>query len=351
MLIRLGVATPIGLATLKLIDKKVQVMISITAHQQMKVMNVSDFVHTITVPEFQRDQDIAHVDSIYSAMKAVLDTGHSPMLPGCLIVAQLPSGEQLLVDGNHRLSAMSRLQEHGLRIFVNIIQCSTMLEAEWLFRVTNNNLPMPQLPPLVKIADVKLLLGHYKLRYGKLFSNSKSGNCQRPNVHERGFTEALGRILEHGAVESQITSTISQYNHELSRRHPRTFRKSSSDTIGRMQELMDTCMSKGGFYIGLVCCNSDYSALLEQFGIIDGPKLQRAPMTKNLRLQVWDRYFGDARYGLCKVCGTTISVTEFHCAHDIAHAQGGVDAVTNLYPCCAICNLSMGQSSWGTADQ
>ena len=311
----------------------------------MTVMDVTELARIIKIPDFQRDKDIEHIEAIYRSIKATLDTGHSPVLPGCLILAQLPAGEQLLVDGNHRLAAMLRLKDCALRVFVNIIQCATMEDAELLFKVTNNNMPMAQLPAAVKVTDVKALLKRYKLQYGKLFSNSKSGSCQRPNIHERGFTEALGKLLEHGCTEEQIIKVIDDYNRELSRRHPKTFRRNSSDTITKMQELMDLCLAKGGFYLGLICIG-DYSALLERFNIIEETaRPTRLSMPKGLRLQVWDEHFGEARYGKCKVCRSTISVTDFHCAHDIAHKNGGADVVSNLYPCCAVCNLSMADST------
>ncbi len=328
--------------------------LSININQEMAIMTVHDVSKIIHVPEFQRDADLDHIKEIRTALKVSLNAGKTPILPGCLIIAHLSSGEHLLIDGNHRLKALCDVDEgQELRVFVNIIHCASRAEAEALFRITNNNLPMMQLPETVKICNVKPLIQYYKALYGKLFSNSKTGNCQKPNLHEKHFGEAIATLLNANYTEQQIKDGITQFNLELSQRLPKTFKVKTSDTIKKMQEHMDTCAAKGGLYLGLVCHNSDYSELLNYFKVYTEPTLLKRVigLTKGQRINLWNKFFGDARFGKCYVCEAQISITEFHCAHNIAHSNGGTEDPANLYPCCATCNLSMGEMSLQDLDK
>jgi hypothetical protein len=313
--------------------------------QEMRVMAISEVRKIFNVPDFQRDIDIDHVQEIRKSIMADLSAGRTPILPGCFIIAVLPNDEHLLIDGNHRFNALCDVEE-DLRVFVNIIYCQSREEAETLFKKTNNNLPMIQLPPAVKMCNIKPIMQYYKSQYSKLFSNSKSGNCHRPNLHERHFGEAIAALLEAGYTEQQIKAGISEYNYEISTRLPKTFRITTNDTIKKMSEYLETCTTKGGFYLGMVCHNTDYSKLLERFKIYTNTTLRRAiGLTKGQRIDVWNKYHGDSRFAKCRICDAQIAVTDFHCAHDIAHKNGGAETLENLYPCCATCNLTMGDMS------
>lgn len=70
---------------------------------------------------------------------------------------------------------------------------------------------------------------------------------------------------------------------------------------------------------------------------------RRKPLPKSVRLSIWNTYIGeDVREGACYVCGTRLKLEYMHAAHVIAVATGGSNLVSNLRPCCSVCNLSMG---------
>lgn len=72
------------------------------------------------------------------------------------------------------------------------------------------------------------------------------------------------------------------------------------------------------------------------------PKKQKIPAA--LREQVWLQHQGQVFNAKCMVtwCQNIITVYNFQCGHDIPESKGGVTDITNLYPICAKCNLSMG---------
>ena len=62
-----------------------------------------------------------------------------------------------------------------------------------------------------------------------------------------------------------------------------------------------------------------------------------------LREQVWIQHSGRIFERKCMVtwCKNTITVFDFQCGHDIPESKGGPTDITNLYPICGKCNLSM----------
>jgi len=283
----------------------------------MLVMTIKEVSEIAQIPDFQRDQDVQHVELIAENINHSLQAGLTPILPGCIILAKLPTEEHLLIDGNHRAKAIFNTDPE-LRVFVNIIGVRNITEAEALFRVVNSNMPMPYLPPSVKPADVKSIVRHYTTKYKAAFSNAKN-YAQMPNVHTRLFTECIGKIIEYGITKEDIIGKIDAFNDDLSRWSAKSLCK-KGDIIKKMQGHIDICTERK-FYIGLVCRMSDYSPLLELFQIGNEEPTYVRPRTtipKGVRLN------------------------DFHCAHNVAHKNGGLATVENLYPCCAQCNLSMG---------
>ena len=62
-----------------------------------------------------------------------------------------------------------------------------------------------------------------------------------------------------------------------------------------------------------------------------------------LREQVWVQHNGQVFKSKCNVtwCHNQITVFDFQCGHDIPESKGGPTNITNLYPICGKCNLSM----------
>lgn len=72
---------------------------------------------------------------------------------------------------------------------------------------------------------------------------------------------------------------------------------------------------------------------------------KRTTLPKKVREDVWLKYYGENFRGRCYCCQCELKITNFHCGHIKAAAQGGSDEVANLVPLCAGCNLSMGDTN------
>ena len=75
-----------------------------------------------------------------------------------------------------------------------------------------------------------------------------------------------------------------------------------------------------------------------------GKKYTKQKISAALREQVWIQSRGHVFKAKCAVtwCQNIITVFDFQCGHDIPESKGGPTDITNLYPICGKCNLSMG---------
>ena len=73
-------------------------------------------------------------------------------------------------------------------------------------------------------------------------------------------------------------------------------------------------------------------------------KYTKQKISAALREQVWIQSRGHVFKAKCAVtwCQNIITVFDFQCGHDIPESKGGPTDITNLYPICGKCNLSMG---------
>ena len=70
---------------------------------------------------------------------------------------------------------------------------------------------------------------------------------------------------------------------------------------------------------------------------------RKQKISQALREQVWIQHNGRVFQAKCMVtwCKNKISVFDFQCGHDIPESKGGPTNISNLYPICGKCNLSM----------
>ena len=73
---------------------------------------------------------------------------------------------------------------------------------------------------------------------------------------------------------------------------------------------------------------------------------RKAKIPKALREQLWISKFGKKYESKCFTpwCQNVITVFDFQCGHDVPESKGGKTVLSNLYPLCSRCNMSMGNS-------
>lgn len=89
---------------------------------------------------------------------------------------------------------------------------------------------------------------------------------------------------------------------------------------------------------------AQYEKLLEPMQIDPVPQIKgkKKPISKALRMAVWQEYIG-IQEAYCYCCRIQkINPFRFQCGHNVAECKGGETTVENLRPVCDLCNSSMG---------
>jgi CDGSH-type Zn-finger protein len=74
---------------------------------------------------------------------------------------------------------------------------------------------------------------------------------------------------------------------------------------------------------------------------VPAEEIERKPITKKLKKEVWMERFGDCETGICG-CGKEINKSNCEYGHIKAHSMGGLTQLENLRPVCMKCNREMG---------
>ena len=89
---------------------------------------------------------------------------------------------------------------------------------------------------------------------------------------------------------------------------------------------------------------SQMNTLFSNIPVKDTYKKRKIPVA--IREAVWIKHCGRVFEHKCLTswCPNTITAFDFQCGHNIPESKGGSFALTNLYPLCSRCNLSMGNT-------
>jgi hypothetical protein len=327
-------------------------MLKRTPVDRIFIDSVSSVLSRTTLPDFQRSEDSTHVNDIYNSVTSNLDAQLEPKITGCLITVLLDDTCYLL-DGNHRLHAYKRILEdydYDIKLYVQEIKVSDLQEAETLFNQTNNSIPVSKMPDGVKRSHVNRIAEYfynkYNLTVGKkkpVFSASNTTN--RPRINRAKFEETLSHIVKCSDLDAEtIITKIDNYIIELDGRNYQWFKRSTNDTQKRLENMLNTADALG-CRLGMVRIG-ELSKLFQESDMTIFQRVKQH-IPKALKIKVWDRYCGASeRVSECPFCNDLIKTEDFHCAHDQSEIDGGELNIDNLYPCCALCNLSMGTSTY-----
>jgi len=328
-------------------------MLKRTPVDRIFIDSVSGVLTRTTLPEFQRSEDSSHVDDIYKSVTSDLDAQLEPKITGCLITVLLDD-TCFLLDGNHRLHAYKRIlkdYDYDIKVYVQEIKVSNLQEAETLFNQTNNSMPVSKMPDGVKRSHVNKIAEYFYKKYNNAVGKKKpvfsAGNTtNRPRVNRAKFEETISHIVksESELDADTIIAQIDKYIVALDGRNYQWFKRSTNDTQKRLENMLHTADSLG-CRLGMVRIGE--LSKLFQTDMTDTFQRVKQHIPKALKIKVWDRYCGASeRQSECPFCHDVIKMEDFHCAHDQSETDGGELNIDNLYPCCGLCNLSMGTSTY-----
>lgn len=332
--------------------------IKLNPNNTMRTYKVSELLRKINIPDCQRSLDYDHIESIYVSLKDTLSSHSEPKILSSVALAVEPDETIYIIDGNHRIHAYKKLLDtdgYDLQIYVQIINTQNHTETEQLFEQFNNSLPMSKLPSGIKRSNINKIVKPLYSKYCQtkkikpIFSDTNSNSSNRPRISRAKFEEHIAKISQSGINQEIITNKIIEYNNELTHKNWSFFKLSSGDTQNKITRMLSRA-DQHGCRLGMVFLEKNgFQELYKLFNITPQKLIVRTKqsISRALRNAIWNKYCGrDSRHSECPFCKEKISIENFHCAHDLAEANGGELVIDNLYPCCSSCNLSMGKKSF-----
>lgn len=72
------------------------------------------------------------------------------------------------------------------------------------------------------------------------------------------------------------------------------------------------------------------------------PSIDKKSIPKQMRIDLWENYFGDMRIGKCFCCDKKLNYDHFEAGHVMSKSSGGCNTLSNLRIVCKVCNRDMG---------
>lgn len=308
----------------------------------------------VTVPECQRLLTEEHVNTIYDNYIDTLDKGKEPIFLGALAVCtDSKTGTNWLIDGNHRYHAIKKLYEnrgYNMKLVCQIIEVSGVTDVEGLFNKSNNSIGVTQLPAGVSLGQTNLTVKKMQMQYPLLIKSGGSGTVHRPHIHINDLQNKIGEAMKYVTIiPDEFMIKVIDYNYTLKCMARSKFKRNSSDTLTKIENLCNEAHNKGGLLVGLL--PTTYNWVLAMYGIaVPKPeeKTQRVAIPPELRQDVWHKFKKASKYSEhiiveCKWCNDELSFNSMVCDHFPKSVKnGGTNSIDNLVPSCVKCNSARG---------
>lgn len=314
-------------------------------------------------PTMQRAVDESVVDNICEYQVQKFRDTNSFLFLGHLTVANV-GGTLFLLDGQHRFRAMQRLYltmptYTVLVLTLNITPNFTLSDA---FILLNKNTPVPDYIIQTTMDESKrAIIDEFVKEFTKAYKPYlvKSSRPHRPNVNMDQIVDAIlqSNLLSEIQSSQGLMDFIKYLNINV---FPCLDAKNVKKCIEKVKDIP-------GSNILYLSCDKDftfptyfeeykkrpqytfrpacYSPPKSDFDESPTPVIKkRKTLPKSIRTQLWDKYFQQT-VGNCPLCTADMNVNSFQSSHIVSAANGGTDAITNLFPICVGCNLSMGSEN------
>ena len=325
---------------------------------------INDYhLNKIIIPDFQREQDLVKIKSIYKNHKKKAKIGENWLMQqGSLTICVLELDNKkyrlYLIDGQHRLLAMDKLLKKKIitdeEILIQMKKCNNIKEIKQYFKTININSKIELQYQQIENDFYDLLITNFKKKIKSLYPNafSKTRNTSKNYqfYHIDEFLEMfdLKKMRETEFVKEDnkldidlLLQKICNLNLEIYDKY--NLIKKNSDISNYLYKTSLNKLEKSGFYLALKNVKwIDYLLGKKENLLIIPQKVKKQKIPKRIRIQVWEKRFGDMGKGGCYCCKNIIDKTEFHAGHIIPEFKGGSIEINNLEPICGSCNSSMG---------
>lgn len=257
-----------------------------------------------------------------------------------------------IIDGQHRIEMVKKLYINDINDY--LIFCCYKIdndnEMKLLFKEIN--LDSYKNNKYITLNDFNVNL--YDLCKNYLYNNYSLYFAEKKStyVFRISISEFLNKLLEYKYIEKfyNIESLIEDLENKNKKFNKLIdYQEYFNDNPELFYKDEYNCVKDGKIFS---LKNNNFIEYIIDTNIIPNHKfkLQKKIIGPKLRIQVWQKEFGNIDNGICPFndCNNNIhnGKNGFHCGHIISEFNGGLTILDNLKPICSNCNLKMGKNNW-----
>ena len=308
------------------------------------------------IPEIQREIEQDKVDDIITCFKNKHKKNdnyfihHGFTLSLCIINNNF--SEFWVIDGQHRLEAIKRLNDYEFNIIIRIKLCNNLDDMKEDFKLLNINSNIPIQYTYFENKFLSTTIINIKNQLKCNFSNSfnRNKNSKSKIYHMNEFIklfdiEKLKNLYNSNNIDfgnhEFIYNKLIDINNIIKRFFDNLV---LSNTLHYyINKRSYSKIIKDNFYLSLKNINWIDKLYDSNNNILYNTiNYKKKKIPKNIRRKLFDTYFDNKYEGVCYVCNSIINRDNFHAGHIIAEHLGGSNNINNLKCICSQCNLSMG---------
>lgn len=261
--------------------------------------------------------------------------------------------KNLLVDGQHRLSAIEKLYNeysHDIEFYVILVKVDTKEELEFNYNMINKNTPLPDFSNFQSVDKniPEIVAAKFQERYPNVWS--KNSRSRRPKLYFNYFQETLAYLCQELNLTSvrELDNLILDYNKKLLNWDQSQFKVTDS--------VYNLAKNKQ-FYLGLFSHQNEIygydwarNIIFDKTGRIikkSPSSTKKAKIPKKVKIDAWNTYIGRKNgEAICICCRiNVIGQNDFQAGHIISEFNNGKVTIENILPICSGCNMSMGTTN------
>jgi hypothetical protein len=299
--------------------------------------------------KFQRQIDLKQVDEIVDYQTKIFKTKNKFEIFNCLFISycNVLRDNYQIIDGQHRFTAFQKLFETNgnFKIEYKIIICQNEDQMYTYFEMINKSRPLVLHRNRNEGETMRKLITHIRTKYKSYVKPSENPRVPNMNLDklERFLKEhhVVSKCIEKDLDVVEMLEKLNTFYNTILEQHSEKWHE-----WGVLQYQINLPDPK--LFFGLYKNYEWISHLLRH--IEEGIEYESFPhrssicmerITKKLRKDLWRKYFGSEREGVCLCCDDVIDEDNYHAGHIISRVKGGETKMENLKPICPTCNRDM----------
>lgn len=304
----------------------------------------------VIIPDIQRVLDEDSMNEIIEYQKTRLTRYGSFLFLGDLVLAQQgQSTDYILVDGQHRYSAMKSIYtlQPNYNISLLIVSVNSTFSIEDVFILLNKSKPVPEYVIQTTLdMGKRYILTQFQELFKKKYKAyiSKANSPRKPNINIQNLLDLMSEspVINFFLSGEKIFkymqwANINQWKPNLDQKTI----KLCMDKTTNPEDALFMCSDKELAWIYKPSLMEEYLTI--NYSEKTTPtQYKKKQIPKSVRTNVWKNLYDTNTNGKCICCLSDITCFNFEAGHIVAEANGGSSFESNLRPICRKCNQSMG---------